>query len=95
MCFHQADQFVPVDNGIFAAGLKWLLQQQNTDGSFAENMRVIHYQMQVHCTCIRLFTLNGLDHDFGHKLFFSKFNGYNALVRYFNRHPKFECRSLS
>lgn len=48
ICFHQADQFVPVDNGIFAAGLKWLLQQQNTDGSFAENMRVIHYQMQVH-----------------------------------------------
>lgn len=50
MCFHQADQFVPVENGIFATGLKWLLKQQNKDGSFAENMRVIHYQMQVHDT---------------------------------------------
>lgn len=48
MCFHQADQFVPVENGIFAAGLKWLLRQQNTEGSFSENGRVIHYQMQVH-----------------------------------------------
>lgn len=52
MCFHQADQFVPVENGIFATGLKWLLQQQNTDGSFAEHGRVIHYQMQVHYTLV-------------------------------------------
>lgn len=52
MCFHQADQFVPVENGIFATGLKWLLQQQNTDGSFSEHGRVIHYQMQVHYTLV-------------------------------------------
>lgn len=52
MCFHQADQFVHVENGIFATGLKWLLQQQNKDGSFAENGRVIYYQMQVHDTLV-------------------------------------------
>lgn len=46
MCFHQADDFIPVEKGIFVKGLNWLLRQQNTDGSFAENGRVIHYQMQ-------------------------------------------------
>lgn len=47
MCFHQADHFVPVENNIFKKGLNWLLKQQNVDGSFSENGRVIHYQMQV------------------------------------------------
>lgn len=46
MCFHQADHFVPVENNIFKKGLNWLLKQQNVDGSFPENGRVIHYQMQ-------------------------------------------------
>lgn len=57
MCFHQADDFIPVEKGIFVKGLNWLLRQQNTDGSFAENGRVIHYQMQVHVHVTRVLII--------------------------------------
>lgn len=47
MCFHQANQFVPVKEDVFTSGLKWLMQNQRSDGSIHEPGRVFAYAMQV------------------------------------------------
>nr|XP_022297412.1 CD109 antigen-like [Crassostrea virginica] len=46
MCFHQANQFVPVKEDVFTSGLKWLMQNQRSDGSIHEPGRVFAYAMQ-------------------------------------------------
>ena len=48
-CFHEAREFIPVDDKDIAATLNWLMNIQARDGSFSEppDGRVCHKEMQV------------------------------------------------
>lgn len=48
-CFHQAKDYIAVDDKKIAQTLLWLMARQAANGSFAEppNGRVIHVDMQV------------------------------------------------
>jgi len=47
-CFHQAKNYIAVDDERIAQTMRWLITQQAENGSFAEppNGRVIHVDMQ-------------------------------------------------
>ncbi|XP_046691610.1 CD109 antigen isoform X1 [Silurus meridionalis] len=45
-CFLQAQQFIYIDKSVLLGATRWLLTQQNADGSFAEPGRVIHTELQ-------------------------------------------------
>lgn len=51
-CFHEAEQFIPVEDSKLSVTLTWLLNGQYRNGSFFEqpNGRVIHTDMQVTVT---------------------------------------------
>jgi len=48
-CFHEARDFIPVDDTKIAATLDWMIMNQQRDGSFPEPPfgRVLHKAMQV------------------------------------------------
>ncbi|XP_060597715.1 CD109 antigen-like [Ruditapes philippinarum] len=45
-CFGQAKDLIQIDDSVMVKAIVWLLRYQNSDGSFQEPGRVIHYQMQ-------------------------------------------------
>ncbi|KAK3100462.1 hypothetical protein FSP39_020445 [Pinctada imbricata] len=55
-CFHQAQKYIYIEESIFEGALDWLLKTQNSDGSFSEGRRVIHYDMKggVHASRVTL-----------------------------------------
>ena len=48
-CFHQAKGFIPVEDSKIAKTLNWIIDNQLSNGTFAEPLegRVIHTAMQV------------------------------------------------
>ena len=53
-CFHEAQEFIPVDDAQIAKTLHWMIRYQAPNGSFLEPGRVLHTAMQVHTTIIGL-----------------------------------------
>ena len=53
-CFHEARDFIPVDDAQIAKTLDWMITYQAPNGSFLEPGRVLHTAMQVHTTIIGL-----------------------------------------
>ena len=51
--FHEARQFIPVDESKITPTLEWIMSNQSDSGSFHEppNGRVIHTDMQVRPNC--------------------------------------------
>lgn len=45
--FHQAKEFMEIDDDVMANALEWLAKQQKADGSFGEPGEVHHKAMQV------------------------------------------------
>jgi len=59
--FHEAKDFIPVDDEKIAIALEWMIQNQARDGSFPEPPfgRVLHRDMQVRllvCYCSNAIT---------------------------------------
>ncbi|XP_054723322.1 CD109 antigen-like [Uloborus diversus] len=44
--FHQAKEFIDIDDNIMSSSLEWLAEQQKSDGSFEEHGEVHHKAMQ-------------------------------------------------
>jgi len=48
-CFHEAKNYIPIDDSQISVTLNWVINGQSNNGSFYEppNGRVIHTDMQV------------------------------------------------
>jgi len=57
-CFHEAREYIPVDDEKIAQTLNWLINIQEGDGSFIEQGRVMYRPMQVLVVLIHTIQYN-------------------------------------